>query len=546
MVSPMARAQFHTILGTCALLLCSVGTLACKGDGGSGAGASSTGGGGAAETGGSGGTGATSSGGSGGEPGVQCGPGTELCGDSCTVTTYDPNNCGGCGNACDEGQVCDGGTCALECSGGATQCGASCVDTNVDPAHCGACDAACDSEQEICSSGACVPACGSGGLVKCGDACIDTMSDANHCGQCGSACAGAEACVAGACVAKVAPAAVYTMTNDVAGNKILSFARAEDGSLSPTGTFTATGGVGTGAGLGNQHGLIFDQEKKLFFVVNAGDDSISMLRLEVDGSLSLLSNVKSGGVRPVSVTASGDVVYVVNAGAAASGASANISGFEIMGDALAPIAGSTQPLSAANPGPAQIQFSPDGTTLVVTEKATNVIDTYKVTGGVAGAPIVKASAGVTPFGFDFTADQLLLVSEAAGGMPSMSTTSSYSLAPDGTLTTVSGAVPSTRTAACWLVVAGDHAYVANAQTNDITGFDVAPNGSLSLLNADGVTGQTSGGATDEDVSDDGQFLYVVSAGAHVFSVFRIEADGSLTKKPDFVGLPTGVNGIVAR
>jgi 6-phosphogluconolactonase len=474
-----------------------------------------------------------------------CGPGAELCGGACTVTAIDPKNCGACGNACAAGEACDNGSCALACSGGATMCGQSCVDTSVDPENCGMCGEACDAAQEVCLAGACVATCGAGGLIKCGDSCVDTTSDPMNCGQCGMACAAGEKCVASQCAPEVAPKGVYTMSNDPSGNSILGFARAADGSLSPSGSFTPTGGKGTGMGLGNQHGLIFDQTQSLFFAVNAGDNTISMLSLKPDGSIELLSNVDSGGVSPISVTVFGSVVYVVNAGRAADSVAANISGFKIMGKNLSPIAGSTQPLSAANPGPAQIQFSPDGKTLVVTEKGTNVIDTYTVAADVAKGPTVKASSGQTPFGFDFSADKLI-VSEAAGGMAGMSSASSYSLGADGVLTTISGAVPTTRTAACWVAVAGDYAYVANAGSMDVTGFKVGADGSLTLLDATGVTGQAGNGPTDEDVTDGGDFLYVLNGQDDSFSVFQITGNGSLTKKPDFHGLPATATGIVAR
>jgi 6-phosphogluconolactonase (cycloisomerase 2 family) len=475
---------------------------------------------------------------------IECGPGTERCGDLCIATALDPANCGGCGNACAAEEACDAGSCVLECNGGSTKCEGSCVAIETDPANCGECGKTCDALQEVCAAGACVPACGDNGLSKCGGACVDTQSDALHCGECENACAGTDACVLGVCVAQTAPKAVYTMSNDPSGNHILAFARAEDGTLAAAGSFTATGGKGTGAGLGNQHGLIFDQAQGLFFAVNAGDNSISMLSLELDGALVLRANVPAGGVRPISVTVAGDVVYVVNAGD--MNTPANIAGFNIVGTDLVPIADSTRPLSAANPGPAQIQFSPDGAALVVTEKATNTLVTYTVDGGLATGPIKTASSGQTPFGFDFSANQRLIVSEAWGGQANLSSTSSYSLALDGTLTTVSGAVPTTRTAACWLVVAGTYAYVANAMTNDISGFSIADDGTLKLLNPDGVTGKAGKAPVDEDVTDGNEFLYVVNNGDHSFSIFTINDDGSLTKQPDFLGLPSTASGIVAR
>lgn len=481
-----------------------------------------------------------------GGPGDACGPGAVLCDATCTSTELDPNNCGQCGNACADGEACQSGSCVFECNGGATDCNGSCVDMQNDPANCGECGNACDAAQEVCSAGQCVASCGSGALTRCGESCVDTMSDAANCGQCGEPCAGGSACVVGQCVVQEAPKAVYTMTNDPAGNRILAFGRAEDGSLKPSGTFADTGGRGTGGGLGNQRGLVFDPTQNLFFAVNAGDSSISMLSLQLDGSLELLSTVPSGGERPVSVTVSGSVVYVLNAGVAANGTEANISGFKIAGAELTSIADSTRPLSAANPGPAQIQFSPDGAALVVTERMTNMLSSFTVKSDIATGPFFTASGGMTPFGFDFSANGQVIVSEAQGGMANMASASSYSLGATGALTPVTSAIATTRTSACWLAVAGDYAYVANAQTDDITGLAIAADGSLTLLDADGVTGQAGDAPVDLDVTDGNDFLYVVNNGDHSFSIFQINADGSLTKKPDFIGLPTTALGIVAR
>src|SRR4029078_5222737 len=92
-----------------------------------------------------------------------------------------------------------------------------------------------------------------------------------------------------------------------------------------------------------------------------------------------------GGVsNPNSVTSYKNLVYVLN-----SNAPANISGFTVDAHGqLTAIPGSIRPLSNANPGGAQVQFSPDGNWLVVTEKATNQIDTFPVDQhGVAGARV---------------------------------------------------------------------------------------------------------------------------------------------------------------
>ena len=191
------------------------------------------------------------------------------------------------------------------------------------------------------------------------------------------------------------PRAVYTLTNDPAGNAVKVFDRSGDGSLSPAGEF-ATGGTGTGAGLGNQSALVLDGRR--LFAVNPGSDSISSFRVSGHG-LELIDTDPSGGDQPISLTVHDSLLYVLNAGGAG-----DITGHRISSDgALSPLVGSTRPLSGAGTGPAQVSFDPSGETLVVTEKNTNLIDTYQVDGhtGLASGPTPQASSGATPFGFAF-------------------------------------------------------------------------------------------------------------------------------------------------
>src|SRR3989449_7163927 len=55
------------------------------------------------------------------------------------------------------------------------------------------------------------------------------------------------------------PGAVYTLTNQVAGNAVAVFTRGADGRLTSAGT-VATGGTGTGAGLGSQGAVVRSEE----------------------------------------------------------------------------------------------------------------------------------------------------------------------------------------------------------------------------------------------------------------------------------------------
>lgn len=245
------------------------------------------------------------------------------------------------------------------------------------------------------------------------------------------------------------------------------------------------------------------------------------------------------------------MIYVLNFGNPVGAVAANITGFRLVNGTLTPIGGSTQPLSAANPNPAQVGFNPAGNVLVVTERATNMISTYTVdvTTGVASAPNSQASAGNTTFGFDFTPNGILVVSEANGGPgnPNGSTTSSYTLSATGVLTTISGAVANNQTASCWVAInpSGTFAYTTNTASNTISAYAIAANGALTLQNA-GNSGATGAGPIDLDISSDGAFLYTVNRDDDSLSIHRINADGTLTAQAGVAGQPAGSVGIIAR
>jgi 6-phosphogluconolactonase (cycloisomerase 2 family) len=338
---------------------------------------------------------------------------------------------------------------------------------------------------------------------------------------------------------------VYTMSNATGGNEVLVFDRAADGSLSAAGAY-ATGGTGTGGGLGNQSALALAPNGRVLLVVNAGSHELSSFAVRRDGSLDLVSTVPSGGMMPVSVTASGSTVYVLNAGG-----TGNITGFALSSrGVLSPISGATSPLSSPTAGAAQVAFSPNGRFLVVTEKATNVLSVYAVQpDGTTSGPTVVPSSGATPFGFAFRGS-VLVVSEAFGGAPDASAASSYEVRRNGTLELITASEPTTETAACWIAFSldGRFAYTTNTGSGTITGYAVQ-NGRLSRLDADGVTAMVGAGTAPIDLatSPDGRFIYSLNAGTETIAGWAVNADGSLTPAAGGIaGLPNGANGLVAR
>ncbi len=364
--------------------------------------------------------------------------------------------------------------------------------------------------------------------------------------------------------------AVYTETNDPTTNQVIAFDRLSDGTLVERQRVN-TGGAGEPAAAcsmappfdvcpitDSQGAVSLNPAGTLLFAVNAGSDTISSFR--VSGlDLHLVQTVPSGGDYPQSITQHGDVLYVLNQ------ESGNIQGFRFSSAGLlTPIPGSNQPLATPGPGgaAAQIGFDRIGRFLVVTERATNKIDTFRLSGDVAGpvSSITTPPDATTPFGFAFDPLRHLLVSDALSQTSGAATTYNESLngglTPNDTKSTGGGAP-------CWVVITpnGRFAYITNTTTKSVAEFQIASNGSLRLLGTVPTLHSPDGPAlfpTDEALSPDGHFLYVlipsvfggvigIGADTSRIDVYRIGIDGLLTfLSSTQENMPPGVSGLAAR
>jgi 6-phosphogluconolactonase len=335
--------------------------------------------------------------------------------------------------------------------------------------------------------------------------------------------------------------AVYVLSNRTAGHgghAVLVF-----GSLSAPTRFK-TGDDGTGAGLGSQGAVVLHGDR--LFAVNAGSDSITSFDVSSGGlTLTKIKTVSSGGTMPISLTVSGSSLYVLNAGG-----DNNISGFTgARSGKLRPIHHSTRPLSASGVGPAEVSFADEGHVLVVTEKNTNLIDTYSVdrTSGLATGPSTTPSSGMTPFGFAHKGDRII-VSEAAGGAAGQSSVSSYGLDPADTPSVVTASLGNGQSSVCWVAIARHtrYAYVANTGSATISGLRMHKDDSVSLLDPNGVTATTGSGPSDLAVSAGSDYLYSRDGGAQSISGFGINGDGSLSSVSGAsMSLPKSSVGIAA-
>lgn len=345
--------------------------------------------------------------------------------------------------------------------------------------------------------------------------------------------------------------AVYVLTNQV-NNAIAVFTRDYDGTLSPAGVFS-TGGAGNPVAqpgdpptdpLASQGSLIPGGDQ-LLFAVNAGSNEISVLRIGKD-ELTLVNKVSSGGVRPISLTLHENLLYVLN-----EGGDPNITGFTVGDDgSLTPLVGSTRPLvGGTGADPAEVGFNPFGNLLTVTEKLGNRLDTYIVgTDGTPSAPIPNPSNGLTPFGFAFRDDGVLVVSEAFGGALAEGKASSYSARSGGMLSLAGGSVSDFQTASCWVVIVnnGKLVFMSNTGSSAISSYHLTQWGALSLLQSVAANTGTGGTPIDMALSNNSRYLYVNDNAQHMVHSFAVNKDGTLTPIDNDGGLPFGVQGIVAK
>jgi 6-phosphogluconolactonase (cycloisomerase 2 family) len=335
------------------------------------------------------------------------------------------------------------------------------------------------------------------------------------------------------------------MTNAVTGNAVIAYHIGAGGALIPAGHFS-THGKGTGVSLADQGALTLTADHRFLLVVNAGSNTLAVFQVHGPGTgsplLTFVGRSSTHGVGPVSVTVHDRIVYVLNAGNATT--PGNIAGFLLADHGwLFPLHGSNQPLSTtAATGPAEVAFNPSGTVLVVTEKATSMLDTFPVNfHGVAQSPTFTSSNGSTPYGFAFGRGGSLIVSDAGPGA-----LSSYTVASSGVVTVVSGSVGDNGTAPCWVVTAhgGRIAYTSNAHSSTISSYTVGTGGTLSLLAPVAATT----GAADTDMALGGthnQYLFVYDAGAGEIEEFQVGSMGGLTLLSAVFALPATAEGLAA-
>ncbi len=345
---------------------------------------------------------------------------------------------------------------------------------------------------------------------------------------------------------------VYVLSNSEE-NAIIVFHRNADGTIAQAGRF-ATGGSGAGEGtnpLGSQGPVILSADNRMLFAVNAGSDSVSAFSVSGD-ELNLLQKISSGGTRPISLTVSHDLLYVLN-----SGDSPNITGFRIVpgSSPLVALDGSTQSLTNGEAAhPAEVTFNRAGNVLLVTEKGTNQIDSFAVNeAGLAQAPEAWPATGSVPFGCAFSRNNVAVLAYTADAAPEAGGVGSYRVTEDADMIPIGSEVSNNQTASTWLVVTGNGqlAFTTNTVSGTISSFAVSPeSGNVTLSQP--VAATLRGGESrsifpsDMALSNNSRYLYVRNGANGTVSGFVVHTDGSLTPIAHAEGLPESAAGIAAR
>ncbi|MFB9313802.1 lactonase family protein [Nocardioides plantarum] len=368
---------------------------------------------------------------------------------------------------------------------------------------------------------------------------------------------------------------VFLQSNDALANEVVAFGRDSRGRLTEVGRFP-TGGAGSGSFEDSAQGIVLGTEEgetsptqivddaRLLFVVNAGTADITVFRVDAD-RLERLSVTPTGGARPVSLTVRNGMLYVLNSGEVdrrlflgggaalencAHGGKPSITGFRVSAEGvLTPIPDSTRSLSEqAESGCAQVSFSPDGETLVVTERVASVDEgtvgalvSYDVEDdGTLGDKTVSAPTGNGPFGFTFTPQGLLLSTEQNGGYanPGGGGAAVYDV-DGGQLSPLGETVGNNQTDTCWIVVTHDQRFAFTSSPFEggaISTYSLSSGGALTLAHpsatakdgVDVIDNVVTNGVTDLALSQDSRFLYQLNSFEGLLYSFRVESDGRLT------------------
>ncbi|MEH6458207.1 MAG: hypothetical protein V7749_17900, partial [Cocleimonas sp.] len=337
--------------------------------------------------------------------------------------------------------------------------------------------------------------------------------------------------------AKSITGAVYTATNHAEENSIIAYQQFDDGTLNKIGEYK-TGGKGTGfaelsgmaydPGAGHPGSDGFDPlestyalwrtpDNKNVLVVNAGNGTVSSLRVNKDFSLTLNNVVEAGDINPLAIATFGKIVYVASLGKSNTHPG-NLKGY-IISDIgiLSPIFYSEISLKGR---PASVEFTPDGKFLITVEVITGAIHSYKV---LDDGTLLRVSTIQSPLtrGDRFLPIPIGTKIVAKEGKQFLLVTEARLVNTKGRFKTVSKE--------------NKEKYPFQAkyegQTGSVTSYEINQYGKLSIVSPDVMAGKEMWGGQQTTcwitASRNGQFAWATNPLTSSISTFELDKQGKL-------------------
>lgn len=335
--------------------------------------------------------------------------------------------------------------------------------------------------------------------------------------------------------------------------------------------------VGSAVATGHQPtAMALAPDGTTLFIVNSGDNNVSVYSVKSDGSLTASGTPASTGQTPIALAVdhAGKFLFVANQGTFADNTSGSISVFSISSGALSLVGVPVQTqtaLASGGSGPSALAISPGANFLYVANQFTNGVlgFSYDSNGNLtplasqlptnpcgAWAPTYCVPAGTNPSGLAFSRcagistatptaacpaadDDNLFVANAGSNNISIFAAciqqSGTCATPDGSLTEIpsgspvgAGVGPST----ILIDPAADFVYAVDRGSNQVSAYKYSPATGALGTNGAASTGASafSAGITanQSNTTTTSNWIYVTNNGASSLSAFRIGGAGGLT------------------